>query len=89
MLFSSIFFTLFTVNDPEKIEEKYRIGKASSKNLAEMLKINQSLTTLSLDGNNFGGPGMTPVLEALKSNSTLKKLNLSFKICFLFSVREF
>jgi Ran GTPase-activating protein (RanGAP) involved in mRNA processing and transport len=46
--------------------------------IADALKINKTLTKLSLAGNNIHSNGAIMIAEGLKSNSTLKKLNLRY-----------
>jgi hypothetical protein len=49
----------------------------TGKVIAEALKINKTLTKLSLNGNKLYDYGACAIAEALKHNSTLKTLNLS------------
>ena len=42
--------------------------------IAEMLKVNKTLTSLSLDWNGIRDEGADSLAEALKTNSTLKEL---------------
>jgi len=56
-----------------EIEKVFGISKV----IAEALKINKTLTKLSLNGNRLYDDQVCAIAEALKHNSTLKTLNLS------------
>lgn len=51
-------------------------GDVGAAALAEALKVNAALTTLSLNGNNIGDVGAAALAEALKGNAALKELRL-------------
>ena len=59
-----------------KLQSLALYGKADIGLLAEALKVNSTLTELTLRANGIGDQGATRLAEALKENSTLTKLNL-------------
>jgi hypothetical protein len=46
--------------------------------ISKVIKTNFYIQYINLHGNDFGKEGSLQIAEAIKSNSTLKKLNLSF-----------
>jgi hypothetical protein len=49
----------------------------AAKHVAGVLKLNSAIKALNLETNNFTGPGLTLILEALATNETLTALKLS------------
>ena len=45
--------------------------------MASKLRVNTTLTSLSLAGNHFGGAGVTALAPALRDNRTLVNLSLA------------
>ncbi len=48
-----------------------------AKLVANVLKLNNTLKSVNLETNNFSGPGLTAIIEALATNETLTTLKLS------------
>ena len=62
--------TLIDVNSKQ-------IGDAEAKELAEALKVNQTITRIDLGGNQIGDAGAKELAEALKVNQTITRIGLS------------
>ena len=56
---------------------KTKLGANGAKEIAEMIKYNESIQELFLSDNNFGSRGMKALAPALELNSTLQVLDLS------------
>jgi Ran GTPase-activating protein (RanGAP) involved in mRNA processing and transport len=54
------------------------IGGAGAKALADMLKVNKTITKLDLSGNKIGDDGVIAIAEALKENNTITTLHLLY-----------
>ena len=54
-----------------------KIGDEGGKAIGEALKVNTSLTQISLEGNKIGDEGGKAIGEALKVNTSLTEIHLS------------
>ena len=53
-----------------------RMGEGGGRAIAEALRVNTTVTSLNLCGNDIGERGVQAIAEALRVNSTVTSLNL-------------